>query len=201
MPTLLKATRKTAKETKPVVDSLFDNEEEEVKEEASKQKAPAKTKAVKKSFEQTDRIKCRSVTQGGLYVEGSKTKQPYAFSCYGDETEIEYRDLVALVQVKSSYLFHPYFVVEDPDFVAEFPQLDKFYTEYYDVQDLEGILDLPVDQMLEKLKRLPTGATENLKVIAASQVADGRMDSVKKIKELNAFFGIDLNLVAELNND
>lgn len=173
-------------------------------EEVVEEKAPVETKKKeaksKKVFDQADRILCRSVTPGGLYLDGAKTKQAYSFSDYGDETEIEYRDLVALVHVKSSYLFHPYFVVEDRDFVAEFPNLAEFYAEFYDDLDLEGILELPLGAMIEKLKKLPAGAAENLKVIASSQVADGRLDSVKKIKELNEFFGIDLNLIAELNN-
>lgn len=174
-------------------DDLFEEEAPVV--ETKKKEAKSK-----KVFDQTDRILCRSVTPGGLYLDGAKTKQAYSFSDYGDETEIEYRDLVALVHVKSSYLFHPYFVVEDRDFVAEFPNLAEFYAEFYDDLDLEGILELPVGAMIEKLKKLPAGAAENLKVIASSQVADGRLDSVKKIKELNEFFGIDLNLIAELNN-
>ena len=141
------------------------------------------------------------MTQGGLYVEGAKTKQQYAFSDYGDETEIEYRDLVGLVQAKSDYLYHPYFIVDDDDFIVEFPQLEKFYTDAYGVQDLVAVLDLPIDQMLEKLNKLPSGAKENLKVLASSQVADGRLDSVRKIKALNEFFGIDLNMIAELNSN
>lgn len=160
-----------------------------------------KAAKAKKEFEQTDRILCYSVTQGGLYVEGPKTKQPYSFSDYGDETEIEYRDLVGLINARSAYVFHPYFIISDKDFVAEFPHLEKFYNDSYEVRDLAEILELPNDQMEEKLKRLPSGAAENLKVIASSQVADGRLDSIRKIKILNEFFGIDLNLVAELSRN
>lgn len=155
----------------------------------------------KKEFGQTERIKCYSVTQGGLYVDGPKSKQPYSFSDYGDETEIEYRDLVGLIVARSAYIFHPYFIIADKDFVAEFPHLEKFYNDSYDMQDLANILTLPNDQMEEKLKKLPAGAAENLKVIASSQVADGRLDSIRKIKILNEFFGIDLNLVAELSRN
>lgn len=176
-------------------------EKEVVKEEAPIETKKKEVKKTKKVFEQTDRIKCYSVTQGGLYVEGAKTKQQYAFSDYGDETEIEYRDLVGLVQAKSDYLYHPYFIVDDDDFIVEFPQLEKFYTDAYGVQDLVAVLDLPIDQMLEKLNKLPSGAKENLKVLASSQVADGRLDSVRKIKALNEFFGIDLNMIAELNSN
>ena len=176
---------------------------EKTNEESEDEVKPAITvkEKVKKSFSQTDRIRCRSVTQGGLFVDGPKTKQPYSFSDYGDETEIEYRDLVALVIEKSSFIFHPYFIVDDSDFVSEFPQLEKFYTDSYSIQDLKGILELPIGFMVDKLRHLPSGAAENLKIIASAQVADGEIDSVKKIKALNEFFDVDLNLIAELSKD
>lgn len=154
----------------------------------------------KKVFEQTDRILCHSVTQGQLYVDSSKTKQTYFFSENGDECEIEYRDLAGLVRERSAFVYHPYFLIDDPDFVAEFPQLEKFYTDHYEMSELNDILDLPVDEMLAKLKKLPAGALENIKILASSQVSNGQLDSVKKIKALNEFFDIDLNLVAELTD-
>lgn len=169
--------------------------EKEKKPRASKRETP------KKEFEQTDRIKCRSITVGGLYVDGPRTKIPYTFENYGAVTEMEYRDLVALVHAKSDFIFVPCFVIDDPDFVAEFPQLNDFYAKFYDVKDLESILDLPVNEMMEKIKKLPPGVIDNLKIIAATQVSDGRLDSVKKIRELNDYFGIDLNFIADLNDN
>lgn len=205
MPRLsLKNKKEVAKVTEPVVsepieDDLFDDEESEPVAEPVKVRKPKA--AAKKTFEQTDRIPCHSVTQGGLYVEGSKTRVLYTFSNYGDETEIEYRDLVGFINAKSEFIFHPDFIIDDPDFIAEFPQLEKFYAESYDVKDLGAILKLPVNQMIEKIKQLPKGAAENIKILASAQVSDGRLDSVKKIKELNEFFGIDLNLIAELSDN
>lgn len=196
MPKLLKATRKTPVESKPSAESLFDNDEAEVKEEAPK--PTPKTKAAKKSFEQTDRIMCRSITQGGLYVEGAKTKALYEFGDYGDTAEIEYRDLVGMVNSKSDYLFRPYLIVDDADFVAEFPQLDKVYSDIYGKQDLIDIFNLPVDDMISKIKSLPAGAMDNLKHLASTQVANGALDSVRKIKALDELWGTDLNLTSEL---
>lgn len=163
--------------------------------------APRKKKVEKKVFEPSDRILCHSVTQGGLFVDGPRTKVPYSFVDYGAEEEIEYRDLVALIHAKSDFIFNPYLVIDDKDFIAEFPQLDKLYSSSYELSDLASILDLPVDDMIAKINKLPPGAAENLKVLASSQVVEGRLDSVKKIKALNEFYGIDLNFIAELQDN
>ena len=164
-------------------------------EEASKAETPVKAK---KSFEATDAIKCHSVTQGKLFVDGPRTKTPYEFVDYGAEVDVTYNDLSVLVATKSDYIFHPYFVVDNLEFIKEFPQLDKFYSQSYRKQDLLDILTMPVDEMIEEIKGLPAGAVENVKNLAATQVANGELDSVKKIKALDNYFETDLNLMADL---
>lgn len=152
----------------------------------------------KKKFEQTDYIMCRSVITGGLYLEGTKTKQVYSWTDYGDETEVEYRDLVAEVRQRSEFIFAPRLIVEDEDFVEEFPQLKQFYNQYYSVKELGKILGLPVNQMAKKIEELPKGAKESLRNIAASQIASGIIDSVSKIKKLDEIYDTDLEFLSSL---
>lgn len=171
-------------------------EQPEVKQE-TKTTAPKKQK---KTFSDSDGIVCRSITQGGLYMEGAKTHMLYEWVEYGDKTQVEYADLAAAVRTKSSYLFNPMFIVEDEDFIDEFSQLKKFYTENYTVNDLESILSYPMNKMLEEISALPKSAIESLKVLAASSINDGTLDSVKKIKALDEVFGTNLSLLAEFKN-
>ena len=152
----------------------------------------------KKEFAPGDGVKCKSVIQGGLYFEGPKTGMLYSFSDYGDVTEIEYRDLVAAVRTKSGYVYNPYFVIEDVDFINEFPSLTKFYEDQVSIKDLKHILDLPVSDMISAIKTLTPTAITSLKTIASTQVASGKLDSVKKIKTLDEIFGTDLNLIGEI---
>jgi hypothetical protein len=178
--TMQKKTVTVAEEVQPV--------EEKIIEE----------KKVKKEFSQSDGIQCHSVVQGGLYFVGDKTGMLYSFSDYGDITDIEYRDLVAAIRTKSGYVFNPYFIVDDEDFIAEFPALKKFYEDQISVKDLKNILNMPVDEMIDAIKKLPPTAIDSLKKIAATQVGNGKLDSVKKIKALDELFGTDLNLIGEL---
>ncbi len=50
------------------------NSEEEVEITEVKEK---KAKAKKKHFEPTDGVLCKSITQGGLFMDGEKTQIPY----------------------------------------------------------------------------------------------------------------------------
>ncbi len=179
-------SRKTttkAKTVAPVVD------DEIVMEQAAPEK---------RVFKADDKISCRSVTQGALFMEGLRTKQLYEWLSYGDIIEVEYQDLQAAVRNKSQFVYTPYFIVEDEDFIAENTQLDKFYNERFTVKELRDILDLELRDMKEAIKELPDGAKNSLKAIASECVKNGTIDSVRKIKALDEIFGTDLNLLADL---
>ena len=158
----------------------------------------APVQKVKKKFDPEDLISCRSVTVGGLCLSGVKSGDLYRWTEYGDITEVEYRDIATLVRSKSDYIFHPYLIIDDEDFIAEFPQLQQFYDANYTINDLEGVLSLSVGDMIATINTLPNGAKETLKNIASTQIAEGRLDSVKKIKALDDLFGTELNLFASL---
>lgn len=158
-----------------------------------------KTKPVqKRKFASDDPIVCRSVAVGGVAMPGVKSNELYRWTEYGDYTEVEYADLASYVRSKSDYIFRPYIIIEDEDFINEFPLLKKFYEESYTVKDLEGILNLPVSSMVATINTLPNGAKETLKNIASTQIVNGRLDSVKKIRALDEVFGTELNLFASL---
>lgn len=154
-----------------------------------------------KKFDASDGVLCRSVVQGGLYMDGQKTHITYSWTDYGDVSEVEYRDLVAEVRSKSRFVFNPWFIIEDEDFLAEFPNVKDFYEKSYTLKDLRKILELPVGQMTEEIEKLPKGAKESLKSIAAKQVATGALDSVSKIKALDKIYGTDLNLIGTFFNN
>lgn len=156
------------------------------------------TKPEKRTFKPDDGIMCRSVTVGGLWLDGIKSGNIYRWVEYGDETEVDYRDLVAMIRSRSKYIFNPNFIIVDTDFVEEFPQLKKFYSDQYTVSDLRGVLDLPVNTMVDTIKSLPPGAIASLKNIASTEIVNGHLDSVKKIKALDSIFGTELNLLASL---
>ncbi len=175
-------TAKTESKVEPVVEAKIEPKKE------------------KRKFADSDGIVCRSIVQGGLFMEGMKTHMLYEWVDYGDVTQVEYADLASAVRVKSPFVFSPLFIIDDEDFVEEFLQLKKFYTENYTTHDLEKIIMYPEDRMEEEIIALPKSAKESLKVIAASSITDGVLDSMRKIQKLDELLGTNLNLLAEFKN-
>ena len=170
-----------AVETDEIVETVED-EIEEVVETAVEKREP-------KKFEATDGIPCRSITSGGLYMSGIKSHIMYEWSDNGDVTEVEYQDIVAAIRSNVSYISKPYFIIEDEDIIAQFPQLNKIYASMYSFKDLRDVLtELPAKTMKATILSLPEGAKESIKNIASQMISNGTLDSVQKIKILDEIF-------------
>ena len=151
----------------------------------------------KKEFKESDYIVCHSITPGGLTI-CCKNGDYYEFFDYGSETSIKYRDLVELVQKHSDHIFLPRILIDDADFVAEFPNLKSFYENLYTVDDLREILSMPLEQMSEAILKLPDGMKTTIKGLAGAMISNGEIDSVRTIKKLSEIFELDFQLLSEL---
>ena len=156
---------------------------------------PVETKVEKKKFEKEDPIVCKSITDGLLLVTGDKSEILYRWPDYGATEEVEYQDLLYMVRAKNPAVFKPRFVIEDEDFLAEHPELNKLYDSLYSIDDLKDVLKLPVSQMKKMItEQLPVGAVEAIKGLAASMIMNGTRDSTSRIKALDEIFSTHLLL-------
>ena len=163
---------------------------------------PVKTvevKKEKKTYAPTDGIPCKSITNGGLYMPGLKSNILYTWIDAGDVIEIEYQDLQAAIRSNNSYVMNPFFVIEDEELVAQFPQLKKIYDALYSVGELEDVLtELSPGDMKATILSLPKGAQDSIKHLASKMVSDGRLDSVRKIKVLDEIFDTEMSIMTGL---
>lgn len=152
----------------------------------------------KRTYEQTDSIECMSITSGELWMTGIKSGINYRWADRGDVTDVEYQDVVAAIRSGASFIFKPYFVIKDEELVSQFPQVHRVYESLYSINDLQDVLRLPVGEMRRVIKSLPDGAKESVKNIAATQISNGTLDSVRKIKVLDEIFDTKMMLMTEL---
>ena len=187
--------KKTTKPTKVKIETT-----EEVVVDAPEVVEKVKKKEPKK-YEATDGIPCRSITSGGLYMEGIKSRILYEWSDDGDVTEVEYQDIVAAIRSNVSYINKPYFIIEDEEIIAQFPQLNKIYASMYSIKDLRDVLtETTPNAMKTTILSLPDGAKESIKNIASQMISKGTLDSVQKIKILDEIFNTELMLMTGLFN-
>ena len=151
----------------------------------------------KKTFTDSDYILCRSVCSGGLNVV-SQSGNLYEFKDYGSDCEINYRDLVTLIRRGSDHVFLPRFVILDEDFLEDFPTIQRVYGEMYTKEDLIEILELPIPAMKREIEKLPDATRNSMRNLIATQIANGKLDSIAKVRALTEIFNSDFNLLSEL---
>lgn len=168
-----------------------------VEEEVITKKVALKREPEPRQFNQHDLILCRSVTAGWLGC-GGKSGQYYIFENFGDECEVEYQDLFALKQRRSPYLYAPLFVIEDDELLdnPRWTDIKNFYYDkVYTMDDINAILNVPVNKFESTLKALPKGLAKSLQVEVAKRMENGTFDSLRKIKIIDDVFGTDFRSV------
>ena len=190
------AKPKTTVEKEANEEVIEDIKTEEVTEEVVEKVKPVIVKE-KKVFTDSDYILCRSVWSGGLNVV-SQSGNLYEFKDYGSECEINYRDLVTMIRRGSGHIFMPRFVILDEDFLQDFQTVQKVYGTMYTKDDLVEILDLPVTQMKREIEKLPKPTKDSMRNLIATQIANGRLDSISKVRALTEIFESDFNLLSDL---
>ena len=177
--TSAKATMTKATTTTAPVNSVVEEKVEPVKE-------PRK-------FAQNDMILCRSVTPGGLIING-RSGQKYVFSNVGDENEIEFQDLNSLKNSHSNFLYRPRIIIEDEE-LLEHPRwkdLAEFYeAEVYGMEDVDEVLNLPLAQFKSALEKLPKGLLRQLQLVVSQRIEEGTFDSLTKLKAMDEYCGTD----------
>lgn len=151
----------------------------------------------RKVFTDSDYILCRSVWSGGLNVL-SQSGNLYEFSDYGAECEINYRDLVTLIRRGSDHIFTPRFLILDEDFLKDFPTVQRVYGTMYTMNDLMEILELPNTHMKREIEKLPKATKDSMRNLIATQIANGKLDSISKVRLLTEIFDSDFNLLSDL---
>lgn len=152
-------------------------------------------------FKNDDMILCKSVLPGITNVKGEKTGDIYSFRIVGDEIEIAYQDLKWMVQARSKFLFHPFIIVLNDDFIEQNSILKDFYNQHYTSNDLNALLKMKPKEMCEMLDKMPPGIKNSVKSMAATMIGNGELDSVSTIKALDKYFGTKLMLITGLYND
>ena len=171
--------------------------EDDVQEEIAKSEVIKEVVKQKKVFTDSDYITCRSVWSGGLNVV-SQSGNLYKFKDYGFDCDINYRDLVTMIKRGSEHVFLPRFVILDEDFLQDYPTVQRVYGTMYTKEDLLDILDLPVSRMRTEIEKLPKATKNSMRNLVSTQIANGKLDSISKVRALTEIFGSDFNLLSDL---
>ena len=103
-----------------------------------------------------------------------------------------------MIRRGSEHVLLPRFVILDEDFLEDFPTVKRVYGTMYTKDDLMEILELPLTHMKREIEKLPKTTKDNMRNLAATQIANGKLDSISKVRALTEIFNSDFNLLSDL---
>lgn len=172
-----------------------------VENTTSAEATESKSKKKKRVFRKDELIPCTSIIGGELAWIGSRTGNLYRWFGSGETIDVEYQDLLsAILSRTNSVIYSPMIFIEDEELVNEHKAVRNVYDSMYSPRDLKKVLDLPIDEMVATIKSMPSGAQDTMKVVAATCIQTGRLDSIRKITALDNILGTKLVIESEIFN-
>lgn len=146
-----------------------------------------------KDYKPNDYILCTSLTKGELIMVGKKTGEVYTWSNYGDITEVEYQDLLALKAVKSAFIFDLLFMINDEELIEnpKWKDVKVLYEKVYST-DIDSIIDMDVDSFRRVITTLSGGLKRALITEVSTRIENDNFDSIQKVKAIDTQFNTDL---------
>ena len=133
------------------------------------------------------------MTKGELICVGKKSKETYMWADYGDITEVEYQDLLALKASKSSFIFDTLFIIDDEELLEgdKWKEVKALYEGIYS-EDVPELIAMNSDDFKRVFPTLPAGLKKAVMTEVATQMEAGTFDSIQKIKLIDELCNTDL---------
>lgn len=165
-------------------------EEKEVVEEPVVEKTK---KIVAKDVDLTEMITVKNGFNGRLVYISPRTHEKFVWDEFGDEQEIELRELRNAKSSAKSFFINNWFMFdEEYEWVINYLGLHKYYDHAIKPSEFDDLFDRPADELKEIVSKLSKGQRKSVGYMARQKIADGEIDSRKTVSMLESVLGIQL---------
>lgn len=173
------------------------NNEAEVAVKSTSASTKAK-KAVKPELTPNTYVPCLSNIRNGELVYHSQRTNGYVVRWlnYLDEQLIELSELNAMKSTAIGFFTKNWIIIPDSfelkDEVLEYLHIKQFYNTVADPRAVNAVLNAPLDEMQMRIGELQPSARDLVVNAAKAAIADGSLDSFKRIAALEEALGCKL---------
>ena len=171
---------KTKKATSPVVDAPS------TEEKATKPMVP-------KEIDPTQIIIVRNGFQGRLVYKSPRTGEVYRWESFGDEQEMELRELRNAKSAAKKFFMNNWFVFDKDDaWVIDYLGLGQYYKNALSVDEFDDLFTKTPAKAEDIISKLSAGQKKSVAYRARQMVLNGEIDSNKMIATLEKALGVEL---------
>lgn len=141
-----------------------------------------------------DIVMVRNGFNGRLVYVSSKTGEKYSWDEYGDEVEMEIKELRTAKGSQKGFFEKNWFMFdEEYSWVIPYLGLSKYYEHTIPIEKLEGIVDRTPAEIKRICAHMTSGQKDSFTYMVRRKMADGEIDSTKTIKALEEGLGVSLS--------
>lgn len=131
--------------------------------------------------------------QGGLVFINPKTKETFRWSEFGDEQEIELRELKGMKSYAKKFFVNNWFMFGKEDqWVIDYLGLKQYYKSAINMEEFDSLFEKPADEIKRVISCLSDGQKKSVAYRARQLVIEEKIDSISAIKMLEKALGIEL---------
>lgn len=186
-----KATKKpAAKAAKPAPEPEIEKKEEAEAVEEVKAEPAVKPKV--KTLGPTDYATVRNGTQGVLIYKNIHTGETFIWERFGDEQEMELRELKNAKSSNKKFFINNWFLFDDPA-VIDYLGVGQYYKYALNTEEFNELFSKTAEEIAAVLPNLSDGQKKSVARRAYQLVKDGEIDSMKIIRVLEE--GLNVKLI------
>ena len=142
-------------------------------------------KLVVKEMDLSQLIPVRNGFQGKLVYKSPRTNEKFVWDSFGDEQEMELRELKSAKSAAKKFFTNSWFVFDkEYNWVIDYLGLKNFYKNALNVDDFDTLFTKTPAEVEKIVSKLSEGQKKSVAYKARQMIADGEIDSNKVITAL-----------------
>jgi hypothetical protein len=148
---------------------------------------------VPKDIDPTQIITVLNGFQGRLVYESPRTHEVYHWDAFGDEQEIELRELRNAKSAAKKFFINNWFMFnEENAWVIDYLGLNQYYKNSIALEDFDSLFEKSPSEIEKVISKLSAGQKKSVEYRARQLVIAGEIDSNKAIAALEKALGVEL---------
>lgn len=178
------STTKRATRTKPSSTS----EQANVSAPATK---GAQVGMVAKDVDPSMYVTVRNGFQGRLVYQSRKTGEMFVWDNFGDEQDMELRELKNAKNSYKKFFINNWFMFDD-DWIVDYLGVRQFYKNAVSIDDFDKIFKQKPDELKKTISEMSEGQKQSVAYRARTLISNGEIDSLSVVSTLEELLGTEL---------
>ena len=154
-------------------------------------KDEVKRELLPKDVDDSQYITVRNGFQGQLVYKSRKTGELYIWSEFGDEQEIELRELKNAKNSSKDFFVNNWFMFND-SWVVDYLGVRQYYKNAITIDEFDSLFSLPASELKKALLEMTDGQKKSVAYRATELITDKKIDSISTIDTLEEVLNVEL---------